>query len=277
MIEEPAIATKGIDEVAMKVRPPDNEMRAFLLGEMPADEGARLEARIFEDESAYDALLEARYDLVDDYVRNELSPVERRQVERRVLGTIEPEAMTLAEALARHRSSAGSAPAGPAASPDRAERPDWRVWAAAAAAVVAMATAGSLLVENRRLTADLDAARQTPAPAPPASSPSIASLRLSAQTTRSAEVAAATIPPDAQIVDVALSVDEALPSYQVAIEGRQGRVWFQRLAGRGTDGAVHVWVPAAVLPDDLVEFLVYGGPADTAPLLGAYPVRIQRP
>jgi hypothetical protein len=57
--------------------------RAYLLGLLPDDEAARLEEEYFADAPAFEAMLAAEDELVDDYVAGALSETDRRAFEQR--------------------------------------------------------------------------------------------------------------------------------------------------------------------------------------------------
>jgi hypothetical protein len=254
------------------------EMRAYLLGTLADDRRSAVEERIFDDETTYDALVEAQYDLLDDYARGELPPGERQQVEARLLAGVKPETLDLSRMLAT-RGAVGDRSAAPR--PTTAGGTYWPRLLAAAA-TLAVATTAWLAVDNERLRTRLAVSREasTP-PAPTATQPPAAPpaprLTLSARTTRGdGTVPVATLPPDATLVEMVLPVDELHPDYQVALEGPGGRLWFQRLATRSPDGAIHVWIPMAVLRGGVYEVLVFAGQGETPPLVAAFSTRIQR-
>src|SRR4051812_42964751 len=57
----------------------------YLLGNLPEDEQVKVEDRAFTDADYLGALEGAEADLIDSYIRGELSQTERRQFERRFL------------------------------------------------------------------------------------------------------------------------------------------------------------------------------------------------
>jgi hypothetical protein len=59
----------------------------YLLGKLPEEEQAQVEDRAFADADYLGALEGAEADLIDSYVRDELSQTERRQFERRFLAS----------------------------------------------------------------------------------------------------------------------------------------------------------------------------------------------
>jgi anti-sigma factor RsiW len=89
--------------------PPDPRqlLLRYVLHELPADERAAVDQALITDQNAFDRLQEARYDLIDAYVAEELSPVMRGQVERAfLLGQEGQAAVAVAIPLRRSKSTA---------------------------------------------------------------------------------------------------------------------------------------------------------------------------
>src|SRR5215212_1304020 len=61
----------------------------YLLGELPEEEQARIEDRAFADRDYFAIITAVENDLIDGYVRQELSETERRQFENRFLASAE--------------------------------------------------------------------------------------------------------------------------------------------------------------------------------------------
>lgn len=61
----------------------------YLLGELPEEQQVEIEDRAFEDKDYLAAITAVENDLIDEYVRNELSETERRQFESRFLASAE--------------------------------------------------------------------------------------------------------------------------------------------------------------------------------------------
>jgi hypothetical protein len=61
----------------------DERLTRFLLGELPEEEGERLQDACFEDEALFARLLRAEDDLIDAYVRGDLTAAERERFEQR--------------------------------------------------------------------------------------------------------------------------------------------------------------------------------------------------
>src|SRR5205085_3570343 len=85
-------------------------LRVYLLGHV-ADESvcARIEERLLADEAYFEALLIAEEELLDDYVRDALTPAERASVEQHFLTTPErQQQLTAAQALHRYVAQAAA-------------------------------------------------------------------------------------------------------------------------------------------------------------------------
>lgn len=67
----------------------DELIVGYLLGDLPEEEQSEIEDRAFQDEQYLQAILAAESDLIDDYVRGELSASARRQFESRFLTSAE--------------------------------------------------------------------------------------------------------------------------------------------------------------------------------------------
>lgn len=149
----------------------------YLLGELPEAEQIRLEERFFADDEYFEHLLAVEDDLIDDYVRGELSPHERTRFERAFLTTPERrQRVEFARALMRTVSEAPvrAAPAPAIARPEpvsgwlslraflRPQNPAFQ-FAIAAAALIILVGGAWLMVETMRLRtqlAQLQAERQ---------------------------------------------------------------------------------------------------------------------
>ncbi|MFN0084394.1 MAG: hypothetical protein ACKVX9_03310 [Blastocatellia bacterium] len=60
-------------------------LTSYLLGDLPEEEQARIEERIFADDDFYEQIEAATAELADDYARGELTPRERVRYEQRFL------------------------------------------------------------------------------------------------------------------------------------------------------------------------------------------------
>jgi anti-sigma factor RsiW len=149
----------------------------YLLGQLPEAEQTRLEERFFADDAYFERLLAVEDDLIDDYVRGELSPHEHERFERAFLTTPERhQRVEFARALMRTVSEAPvrAAPAPARARPEpasgwpslraflRRQNPAFQ-FAIAAAALIILVGGAWLMVEMTRLQtqlAQLQAERQ---------------------------------------------------------------------------------------------------------------------
>src|SRR5215211_4416745 len=61
----------------------------YLLGDLPEEKQSEIEDRAFQDEQYLQGILAAESDLIDEYVRGELSDSARRQFESRFLASAE--------------------------------------------------------------------------------------------------------------------------------------------------------------------------------------------
>src|SRR5688572_28396605 len=153
----------------------DADLRAYLLGQLPEEQQQRVEARIFADEQAQEEMLAVEEDLIDDYVRGDLSASDRANFESHFLSS---ERRAQKESLARALAATldTSSEEFHSVSSYRLRVP----WAAAAAAVLVIAAAAWF------------ALRSGPAPIPPPQQPG----RVAAPDNRAAIPDAAPRPPD---------------------------------------------------------------------------------
>lgn len=78
-------------------------MRRYLLGELPEDQQAELEARYFADDELFELLLATEDDLLDRYARGEFSEHERKRLERHFLQSqARRKRLMFTEALLKH-------------------------------------------------------------------------------------------------------------------------------------------------------------------------------
>lgn len=117
---------------------------AYLLGSLPEDELERFEEECFAQEDWPDELAQVEEDLVDDYLRDELTAEQRRLFRQNYLTTdARRERVALAAALLRHVDEEQAAPVTTRAqAPDKPAEAGWwnsfwggRPWAMAAAAL----------------------------------------------------------------------------------------------------------------------------------------------
>ena len=79
----------------------DSTITRYLLGELPPDEQSALEGRYFAEPALLDRIDAAEDDLIDAYVRDELTPEQRTHFETRFLTPKRVERVRMAEALRR--------------------------------------------------------------------------------------------------------------------------------------------------------------------------------
>jgi hypothetical protein len=141
----------------------------FLLGDLSEESRLKLEERFFKEDRFYEQLLAIQEELADDYVQDKLSPVERAQFEKHFLRS--PRRRERVEFAAAFSRALTGSPARSIATPAR-RVPWWeslmvfirpqgiRLAAAASAAALAlMIGAAWLIVENRRLSGQVQQAR----------------------------------------------------------------------------------------------------------------------
>jgi len=137
----------------------------YLLGDLPDEDQVRVEARAFADREYFRLIEAVEADLVDAYVRGELSGSERRHFENRFLASAERrEKIEFAKALTRlvadsNATAAVSSPAGVVTQPTwrellaasvRSWTPTFRyAFAATAAAAVVAALAWQTIATTR--------------------------------------------------------------------------------------------------------------------------------
>lgn len=111
----------------------------YLLGELSPDEQAELEALYFSDSELLDRIDAAEDDLIDDYVRQELSPAQRLRFESHFLNEKRRERVRTAEALQK------------ALHPRVSQRSAWALPLAASLFGAALLAIVWLMVQNRGL------------------------------------------------------------------------------------------------------------------------------
>lgn len=131
----------------------DNELRAYLLGQITEDEAVRLEGRLLEDDELYHVLESVEDDLFDDHARGRLEPADRARFEARY--GADGERQRFARALAKRATAASIVEFRP--------KPTWRRWTPLAAAAAVVIAIGGMLVE-RQFTPGPPA--EVPSPAP---------------------------------------------------------------------------------------------------------------
>ncbi len=137
----------------------EQQVRRYLLGELPDSQQVEIESRFFEDDSAYKQILAIQEELADDYVRNHLPANERNSfVQNFLRSSLRRERVEYAAVFARALEMPDQVSV---ASPARASltevlsaffRPGLRfALVSSALAVVLLAGLGWLVFQNRRL------------------------------------------------------------------------------------------------------------------------------
>lgn len=227
----------------------DEQLRRWLLHELPETKAAALEERLFEDDALAAALRDAENDLLDDYARDRLAATQRRAVERHLLRTPQDRArLAFAHALAgvsRSPPQLADIAARPAVLEvtARSRRRRRFVWAGAlAAGLVAIAVLTVADFAPRRLI------EPTPQRADGAAFPTIALL---AGVQRGAGVHAIAIPHSAANLRLQLEVEQPQIATRHALSISDGphTLFAQRdleLRHAGRYAYVEAIVPAAV-------------------------------
>jgi hypothetical protein len=224
----------------------ETPLRTYLLGLLPDEEATRLEERFFSEGTAFEELLLAEDDLIDDYLDERLSADERRAFEERL--HVRPELQerllarrVLTAAMRRRRDATR-----------RSSR--WRAWvvlAAAAVLVVAWLVVSRLPTApapNVARTGPSDAPGTTATNAPPP--PSVVLLL------GSAGIRGASAVPTVVLDDATPSLRLRRPlsgrgrEVAISVENVDGGVVFRGQARPITDGGaayLEVEIPAAAL------------------------------
>lgn len=262
----------------------------YLLGDLPEERQIDVEDRAFTDREFLGALEAAEADLIDAWVRGELSPSERRAFERRFLTSpSRRNKVEFARALAKVTSESKPAEA----LPGKVRRWPFGIqwspavqWAAGLACLFCVAVTTWFTIENAamrsRLSA-LEARLNRRVHEPPAPAAGVASLVLLPGLSRAeTRVPQLGVDPAAQIVriEVKLEPRDDYSRFRVELRTRQGEdvLTFANLARRETaEGyAVVVDVPASVLPPGQYELALKGMKKDSAEDVGFYYFNIDR-
>lgn len=205
----------------------DAVIARYLLGELPAEEQEAFERRYFGDPELLDRMDAVEDDLIDDYVRNALTPEQRQQFERHFLDPRRRERVRMAEALRR-------------AAPARASRPVWMLPLAAALFVGALLTIVWMAMRERPVApSPVVAERPAPHVAPsslPSASPTetapppplqIATIVLSPGLTRGDDTPPAlVIAPRTDSVRLEALLEVEAPRYDAVLQRMDGtEVW----------------------------------------------------
>ena len=166
-------------------------LRQYLLGVLPETEQTALEDEFLNHEDSFEQMVAAENELVDGYVRNQLTAQERRQFEQHylahpdrrervrfaqtLLAKIDQQSESAAEPIAASRKVAGKTSWRQKLS-DFFQPGNWQLnWAASVALLLLAVTAGVLYLRTRpNPNSQNVATRETPAP--PTPSPSASAL-----------------------------------------------------------------------------------------------------
>lgn len=155
----------GRTEVAMQRTTNEILMRRYLLGDLPQEDRTRLEDQYSANAEVFEEVLATENDLIDSYVRGELTEVERQKFEAEYFKSPQRrEKVDFARALSQVSVSATQAIPAQEISPWTKIWKSFSVqqgmpqWAFAAAAVVVVAGGSWLMVQNHRLRVGLQQA-----------------------------------------------------------------------------------------------------------------------
>jgi hypothetical protein len=276
----------------------------YLLGKLSDEEQVRVEDRAFADPQYLRVLEAAEADLIDAYVRGELSEADRRAFEGRFLTSPERRGkVEFAQALARVTDEAPRV--APEASGWRRVREWFPAWKPVLALAGAAAFAGVswLAIENagmRSRISDLQAERQAMnfraenlkkqlaeaqargVQAPPAEgrTPLIASLVLMGGVSRAeSRVERLVLEKGTQVAHIAIQLEarDSFSRYRAELRTRSGRDVVTLSDLRPERGTVSTDLPASVLTAGEYELALKGiGTDQTAQDLGYYYFRVER-
>jgi anti-sigma factor RsiW len=223
----------------------DERIIAYLLKELPEEELERFEDDCFAQEDWPEHLKLVEEDLIDDYLRGELTPEQRRRFESDYLTTdARQERVSVAAALLRHVDESNAAAQAPAAATPAVEtwaerfrafrdRPSWLPRVAMTFALLAIVSSVWWLT-------------RTPSP------PTITALALSPSiSTRNegAQASTVTLPPGADALRISLTLPDAATaaaSHRVTLEDERGETRALEVSGQEAR-SVSVLIPASQL------------------------------
>jgi anti-sigma factor RsiW len=294
----------------MSASPPDQQVLiSYLLGTLPENDSERIDERSVADDELAGRLAEAENDLVDSYVRGELSAEELERFEAHYLSTERRRRkVAFADAL-RHRIEEGAAVL-PARETPAAIRSVPRLvpaWALAAAALILLVPAGYLFVVNGTLRRELSDTRARQASletraessrkqieemrsaeaevkkAPAGIAPAmierlkIVSLLLQPQTRGLGRVETLAVPPGTDLLALQLQLEsDEFPQYEVVLKPAAAERVLWRSGkldpvSRGRQKSVTASVPAALLaPGHYSAELVGFAPRKPSESLASY-------
>lgn len=237
----------------------DSTLRAYLLGQLPEDDAAKVEEQALQDDDFFQTLRSIEDDLFDEHARNRLSGADRERFLERYSG--QPQRAAFARALAARTSSGRVLLFSP-----------YRWVAGLAAAAVLVLAVGTLVMRREAAQPGTAPAGRpsTQAVAAPSAPPVVVALALG--TSRAAGSATpVTVPKDAASVDLRIRLDPADRFDRYALELRSAGdtvVWHADDARAATENGelvVHGTVPAASLDAGSYELAVRGSRAGAAP------------
>jgi hypothetical protein len=199
----------------------------YLLGELSAEEQDALERRYFGDSELLDRIEAVEDDLIDDYVGDALTPLQRRHFERHFLTEERRERVRMAEAL-QH------------AAPPRASRRWWAMPLAATLFVAALLTVVWMALRQRPAAPATPVVVQAqprsepvpqpkpqaepPAPSPPALQ--LATITLFPGLTRGDDTPVVSLAQKTDAVRLEVLLEAEAPRYEATLHSMDGaEVW----------------------------------------------------
>lgn len=237
----------------MPIRGPDEPIHSYLLGEMPEEERAVFEQRIFADDELFASVLAAENNLIDALVRGELAPAEAERLRGMLYGSGQQERIRVAAALA--------------ARGRRARRPHvpWQWFAVAACLLLALVSA-SLLWTNQRLRNELARGR------PPSTGAAIFSVSLFPGLARGRQTEGTIqLPARAGIIELRLALrpSQGYERYRLDLAPEAGRPFLSQLLPPANSEA-RIALPRQLLPPGAYEIVLSGLRGRTSEALDSY-------
>lgn len=276
----------------------DRQVVAYFLGELAADEQARLEEACFNDEQFAEFVFAIESELIDEYARGGLTATERQRFEQNYL-TSDQRLARVEFAVHLNRQFK------PAPAPQPADRSWWQKlfasgglrslqWAVAAVALLSLGgLAARWLLINPGTVPGPNITQVTPTPdvtpsASPVLSPSpvvtpnarpvFATITLLAGNPRDAgqPMPVLKLPPNATAADIRLRPDgPTYPRYRAELKTRAGTLW-QVDNLKPNQSAIPVRIPADKLKDGDYNLLLYGRDKDGEVTPSDYSFRVIR-
>lgn len=230
----------------------DQQVIGYLIGTLPEQEAGRLDRLSVEDDEFAVRLTAVENDLVDAYVRGELSEETRVRFRSHYLSSpMRRERLRFAQSLVavadRPMAASGAAQIAP-------RRWRWSLnWAAAAVACAALLACGYLLRDNARLRSE---AQQQFAKAPsPAVVVALPAIVLFPQTRGASSIPTIGLPADTQRLNLDLELEgDDFPSYRASLKSLTANQVVQQtdnLAAQSRGGRkfISIAIPSALLSD----------------------------